>query len=255
MGRPEVMRQFLKLIMSKPQINSLDLDTLTITKADYIDDILKETFSDVVYKIRKKDGVETQICLLFEHKSTPEKIAPIKTLRFEENTPDFKHLFIDVKEADKLIDATTDPEIRVYFKATRIANSNKIEKATKLFFEILDIFDEPGWKTNTLNKRFFQITLLYLVKVSALAREKNIFDIVQEEKPERSEEIMSLYDTIQNEERVKTLTEILEAKFEKPKPEDIKKFLNSADRKQLLQLTNGIFEISSFDEVREMLED
>ncbi len=65
---------------------------------------------------------------------------------------------------------------------------------------------------------------------------------------------MSLYDTIQNEVRVKTLTEILEAKFEKPIPEDIKKFLNSADRKQLLQLTDRIFEISSFDEVREILE-
>ena len=210
----------------------------------------------------KKDKTIQVIPILFYHGASkwniPVRLSKLLTgdiYPFEENTPDFKHLFIDVKEADKLIDATTDPEIRVYFKATRIANSNKIEKATKLFFEILDIFDEPGWKTKTLNKRFFQITLLYLVKVSALAREKNIFDIVQEEKPERSEEIMSLYDTIQNEERVKTLTEILEAKFEKPIPEDIKKFLNSADRKQLLQLTDRIFEISSFDEVREILED
>ena len=54
LARPDVMSQFLKVIMTKSQIESLDFKTLEITKANYIDDLLKETFSDVVYNIEKK---------------------------------------------------------------------------------------------------------------------------------------------------------------------------------------------------------
>ena len=209
----------------------------------------------------KKDKTIQVIPILFYHGASkwniPVRLSKLLTgdiYPFEENTPDFKHLFIDVKEADRLIDATTDPEIRVYIKATRIANSNKIEKATKLFFEILNIFDEPGWKSSTLNKRFFQITMLYLSKVSILAQEKNIFDLAQKEKPERGEDIMTLYDTIQNDAKKSTLVRQLNQKFSSPLPQDIELLLESADEEKVLELTDKIFEIQSYEDVREILQ-
>ena len=96
--------------------------------------------------------------------------------------------------------------------------------------------------------------MLYLSKVSILAQEENIFDLAQKEKPERGEDIMTLYETIQNDAKKSTLVRQLNQKFSSPLPQDIELLLESADEEKVLELTDKIFEIQSYEDVREILQ-
>jgi len=294
------MKDYLKFVLPDDRAKALDFKTLDTTKANYVDDLIKETFSDLVYTINKSSGEKTLISLLFEHKSSPDKITPLKLLRyitnayfdnfkdgqtmqiipilfyhgignwniprklsevldgdispFEEQTPEFEYIFTDLNQAVVLLDDTTKPELKVYIEALRIADAEDIEEASQRFRNCIDIFKEPGWQSEILKLRLLQVFLLYEAKVSALAREQNIFDIAKQAYPERSDDIMSLYDTIQKEERANTLKELLENKFNHSLPEDIKNKLESANREKLIELTSDIFEIQSLDDVRKILE-
>ncbi|SDM52879.1 Rpn family recombination-promoting nuclease/putative transposase [Halarsenatibacter silvermanii] len=300
LGRPDIMKEYLDYILSKDLSEALNYETLEATKANYVDDLIGETFSDLVYKINKTTGEGAVISLLFEHKSSPDKITPLKLLRyitnayfdnfkdgetkqiipilfyhgssewnipgklsevldgditpFENYTPEFEYIFTDLDEAADLLDDTTKPELKIFIEALRIANAEDIEEANERFKNCLKIFREPYWSSEILRVRFLQVFLLYQAKVSFLAQELNIFDIAKQAYPERSEEIMSLYDTIQKEERANTLIELLENKLNQPLPEDIDDKLNSADKIKLVELTNRIFEINSYDDVREILD-
>ena len=94
---------------------------------------------------------------------------------------------------------------------------------------------------------------MVLKKVSILAQEENIFDLAQKEKPERGEDIMTLYDTIQNDAKKTTLIRLLKQKFSRPLPQDIESLLESAGEEKVLELTDKIFEIQSYEDVREIL--
>ena len=82
LGRPDVMKEYLDLILPENLAKALNFKTLDSTKANYVDDLIKETFSDLVYTINKSSGEEVLISLLFEHKSSPDKISPLKLLRY-----------------------------------------------------------------------------------------------------------------------------------------------------------------------------
>ena len=303
LGRPDVMNDYLNLILPESQAKALNLETLDTTNDNYVDDLIKETFSDVVYKVKRTTEEETVISLLFEHKSSPDKITPLKLLRyitnayfdnfkdgettqiipilfyhgssnwniprklseilegditpFHKHTPEFEYIFTDLDEAVDLLDDTTKPELKVYIEALRIANAEDIEEASQRFKNCIEIFKEPGWPSEILRLRFLQVFLIYQSKVSRLAQELNIFDIAKQVYPERSDEIMSLYDTIQEEGKDQgiklTLLEQLKIKFSEPIPEEIKEKIEEADRDTLSKLRDKMFEIESLDDVRELL--
>lgn len=60
---------------------ALDLQTLNLENASFVDDDLNQHFSDLVYTCSSKDNM-INICLLFEHKSAPEKHISIQLNRY-----------------------------------------------------------------------------------------------------------------------------------------------------------------------------
>jgi predicted transposase/invertase (TIGR01784 family) len=62
-------------------LNKLDLSTLTLSNNSYIDEELKEHFSDIVYTCLSKNK-ELTIALLFEHKSYPETCPYLQLLKY-----------------------------------------------------------------------------------------------------------------------------------------------------------------------------
>ncbi len=64
---------FLKRSLPQELAGNIDFDKLKPLKDSYIDEELKENFSDLVFSTTYKGKTEILITLLFEHKSRPER--------------------------------------------------------------------------------------------------------------------------------------------------------------------------------------
>ncbi|MBK7636682.1 MAG: Rpn family recombination-promoting nuclease/putative transposase [Saprospiraceae bacterium] len=66
---------FLERFLPDEMINNLDLPTLRVLQESYLNEALKEHFSDLVFEISLKNNADTKtdISILFEHKSSPDK--------------------------------------------------------------------------------------------------------------------------------------------------------------------------------------
>jgi predicted transposase/invertase (TIGR01784 family) len=66
---------FFERFLPYPILYQLDFDTLTVRKETYINETLKEHFSDLVFEVclKSDSSVKTDVVLLFEHKSSPDR--------------------------------------------------------------------------------------------------------------------------------------------------------------------------------------
>ena len=72
---------FLQGTFPKEIFDKLDLSALTLDSNTYIDEELKEHFSDIVYSCVCKN-TELKIALLFEHKSYPVAYPHLQLLKY-----------------------------------------------------------------------------------------------------------------------------------------------------------------------------
>jgi predicted transposase/invertase (TIGR01784 family) len=82
-GRTENAREFFKLYLPSELATALDWPTLELDKDTYVSERLREYFSDLVYRVRRKDGSAAMLHLLLEHKSTPERWTPLQLLGYQ----------------------------------------------------------------------------------------------------------------------------------------------------------------------------
>ena len=77
-------RDFLRLHLDKDIVAKCDLNTLTIESGSYIEDDLKKFASDIVYKVDLVDNTScAYVYMLIEHQSRPEKLMPLRILRYQ----------------------------------------------------------------------------------------------------------------------------------------------------------------------------
>jgi len=69
-GRREIAVDFLRHHLPAELLAEIDLETLEISKDTYVSADLRSAYSDLVYRVRHRDGPLT-IYVLFEHKSSP----------------------------------------------------------------------------------------------------------------------------------------------------------------------------------------
>ncbi len=78
--------EFVQKILPSEVGQKLDVETLALDKTEYVDEELRTHFSDIVYHCdyQSDDGkrINTQISLLFEHKSRPEKYPHLQLLKY-----------------------------------------------------------------------------------------------------------------------------------------------------------------------------
>ncbi len=68
--------------LSEHVVDHLDLTTVKLEKETFIDQQLREVRSDLLFKLRLKDGIKASIYVLFEHKSYPEPLISLDILRY-----------------------------------------------------------------------------------------------------------------------------------------------------------------------------
>ena len=81
-SRREHAADFLAGVLPAPLKAKLDLDTLRLENASYIDERLAEHFSDLVYACAWRGKTEIRVTLLFEHKSFVPKHPHVQLLRY-----------------------------------------------------------------------------------------------------------------------------------------------------------------------------
>lgn len=82
-GRIAVARSFFRCYLPPELVAELDLRSLTLDKESFVSEKLREYFSDLVYRVQRKDGGAAFLYLLLEHKSTPERWTPLQLLGYQ----------------------------------------------------------------------------------------------------------------------------------------------------------------------------
>ncbi len=80
-SRRDIAEDFLRHHLPAPLLAELDLATLEVSKDTYVSTELRTAYSDLVYRVRCRDG-ELVIYLLFEHKSSPDHWTLLQLLRY-----------------------------------------------------------------------------------------------------------------------------------------------------------------------------
>ena len=60
----------------------LDLDSLELTKDSFIDKRLRQRYSDLLYRLKFKDGRPGFVYFLLEHKRAPKRFTALQLLRY-----------------------------------------------------------------------------------------------------------------------------------------------------------------------------
>ncbi len=82
LSRPEIAQDFMRYYLPAEVAELLDLSTLMLRKDSFVDEALREHFSDLLYEVDLRDGDGAYIYVLFEHKSYPERRVAFHLLRY-----------------------------------------------------------------------------------------------------------------------------------------------------------------------------
>ncbi len=81
-SRPEQIRDLLLYYVDEKFREGWDLSTIEVSKDSFVDNKLKEFFSDIVFTCRTDTNESMTICFILEHKSYVDKLLPFQLLRY-----------------------------------------------------------------------------------------------------------------------------------------------------------------------------
>ena len=78
----EAAADFLRHYLPVDIASSFDYSNLQIVKDSFVDQELREHFSDILYQVGLLDGRNAHVYVLFEHKSYPDPLISFQLLRY-----------------------------------------------------------------------------------------------------------------------------------------------------------------------------
>lgn len=81
-SQQETAADFLRSYLPPDIAELLDFSTLELAKDSFVDDELRQHFSDLLYQVQRFDAQPTYVYVLFEHKSYPEILISLQLLRY-----------------------------------------------------------------------------------------------------------------------------------------------------------------------------
>ncbi len=78
----DTAEDFLRNYLPPAVVALLDFSTMELAKDSFVDDRLRQHFSDLLYQVKQVDEQPTYIYILFEHKSYPEVLISLQLLRY-----------------------------------------------------------------------------------------------------------------------------------------------------------------------------
>ncbi len=83
LARPEMAADFLANYLPAEILAILDVSKPEIVKDSFVDEELRQHFSDLLYRVKLKRGGDAYVCVLFEHNSSPDRWVAFQVLRYE----------------------------------------------------------------------------------------------------------------------------------------------------------------------------
>ncbi|MBF0476063.1 MAG: Rpn family recombination-promoting nuclease/putative transposase [Deltaproteobacteria bacterium] len=78
----DLAKDFFANYLPESVLDQLDLSTLETTTDSFVDEQLRAHFSDLVYRVNIKQSQPAYVCILLEHKSHQDRLAPLQLLRY-----------------------------------------------------------------------------------------------------------------------------------------------------------------------------
>ncbi|WP_324021644.1 Rpn family recombination-promoting nuclease/putative transposase (plasmid) [Pantoea sp. JZ29] len=82
LSQPEIARDFMELHLPAELRAICDLNTLKLESGSFVEDDLRQYFSDVLYSLKTTRDEEGYIHVLIEHQSSPNKLMAFRLLRY-----------------------------------------------------------------------------------------------------------------------------------------------------------------------------
>lgn len=80
--QPEIARDFMELHLPAELRAVCDLGTLKLESGSFVEDDLRQYFSDVLYSLKTAQGDDGYVHVLIEHQSSPDKHMAFRLLRY-----------------------------------------------------------------------------------------------------------------------------------------------------------------------------
>ncbi|MBW1254051.1 Rpn family recombination-promoting nuclease/putative transposase [Pantoea allii] len=80
--QPEIARDFMELHLPAELRAVCDLSTLKLESGSFVEDDLRQYFSDVLYSLKTTHGDDGYVHVLIEHQSSPDKHMALRLLRY-----------------------------------------------------------------------------------------------------------------------------------------------------------------------------
>jgi predicted transposase/invertase (TIGR01784 family) len=81
-GQPDIARSELELVLPADLRVHLELATLEVVPGSFVDEALRHTHTDLLYRVGTKEGPEALVYVVFEHQSSPDATMPFRLLRY-----------------------------------------------------------------------------------------------------------------------------------------------------------------------------
>ena len=82
-SEPENAAGLLRWLLPQEALVRFELNTLELQSASFVDQHLKNLYSDLLYSVRFKDGSAALIYILFEHQSSGDPWMPLRMLAYQ----------------------------------------------------------------------------------------------------------------------------------------------------------------------------
>lgn len=79
---PVIVQDLLRNYLPSATVEALDLATLTLQKDSFIDEELRQHYTDLLYAVEMRNGAPAQVYILFEHKSYADPLTSFQILRY-----------------------------------------------------------------------------------------------------------------------------------------------------------------------------
>ena len=230
-------RALFESTLSSELLQVLDLDSIRVLKESYIQDDLTEYFSDLVFELDLKESKTntTDVVLLFEHKSSPDKnvlfqlghymfshwfkkirnsepIKPIIPIIYYQGrqrwiVPSLKEIF---GEVDEIVQAYI-PDIHYEFIGLHSLSERTIEKMRDGLVGVAMMAQK--WRSNPVrmkqdlerifklfplshgDRNFFQMVAVYIIRVTEVSAVELMSTVTDIPGPVKAD-IMSTYDLL-----------------------------------------------------------
>ncbi|HDU1554384.1 TPA: Rpn family recombination-promoting nuclease/putative transposase, partial [Klebsiella pneumoniae] len=80
--QPEIARDFMDIHLPAELRAICDLSTLKLESGSFVEDDLRQYFSDVLYSLKTTDGANGYVHVLIEHQSSPDKHMAFRLIRY-----------------------------------------------------------------------------------------------------------------------------------------------------------------------------